>query len=173
MSSSKSWTYSETRPDVIVGFTPGSNFMNIAQGLGIFLSLYREVHGAGAKVAFPGSQGSWKNKHTDTFQDVLGRFDIFAAVHHDRCGKGGIFNVANGDLVTWQSKWEGDNSIPGYFGLVGAPPSEPWSVEDFVKQNSSTWEQLVEKHGLKKGIMESFSWPFLYFVMTAFDFDRQ
>ena len=83
MSATRSWTYSEIRPDVIIGFTPGSNFMNCAQGLGLWLSLAREVHGAGAKVPFPGSQKSWKNKHTDTFQDILGRMDVYAAVNHE------------------------------------------------------------------------------------------
>lgn len=171
MSASKSWTYSEIRPDVIIGFTPGSNFMNCAQGLGLWLSLAREVHGAGAKLPFPGSQGSWKNKHTDTFQDILGRMDIYAAVNHDKCGNGGAFNVADGDVVTWSDKWPG---ICAYFDLEGTEPGpEPYSIEEFVKKHSSTWQQLAQKHGLKEGIMEKFSWPFLYFVMTVFDFDRQ
>lgn len=148
--------------------------MNIAQGLGIFLSLYREVHGAGAEIPFPGSKKSYQNKHTDTFQDILGRMDIYAAVNHDKCGNGGTYNIANGDLVTWADKWQGGaHSIPAYFGLVGTAPTEPWSIEDFVKSNFDTWKQLAEKHGLKKDIAENFSWPFLYFVMEVFDFDRQ
>jgi hypothetical protein len=148
--------------------------MNAAQGLGLWLSLYREVHGAGAEIPFPGTKASWKNKHTDTFQDILGRMDIFAAVNHDRCGDGRAFNVANGDVVTWADKWEGgQHSIPAAFGLVGTPPTESYSIEDFVKKHTDTWQKLVEKHGLKKGILEDFSWPFLYFVMTVFDFDRQ
>lgn len=171
MSASRSWTYSETRPDVIIGFTPGSNFMNCAQGLGLWLSLAREVHGAGAKIPFPGSQASWKNKHSDTFQDILGRLDIYAAVNHDKCGHGGTFNCANGDVVTWADKWSG---LCDFFGLEGTPPGpEPYSIEEFVKKNSDTWEKMVQQYGLKEGIMEKFSWPFLYFVMTAFDFDRQ
>lgn len=100
LSKDKSWTFSETRPDVIIGFTPGSNFMNCAQGLGIWLSLAREVHGAGAEIPFPGTQKSWKNLHTDTFQDVLGKMDIYTALNHDKCGNGGTFNVADGEVVT-------------------------------------------------------------------------
>lgn len=170
MSSSKSWTYSEIRPDVIIGFTPGSNFMNCAQGLGLWLSVAREVHGAGAKIAFPGSQKSWENKHTDTFQDILGKLDIYAAVNHDKCGNGGTFNCADGDVITWADKWPG---ICADFGLEGtAPGDQPYSIEDFVKQHSETWKQLAKKHDLKDGIFENFSWPFLYFVMTVFDFDR-
>ena len=171
MSASKKWTFSEIRPDVIVGFTPGSNFMNCAQGLGLWLTLAREVHGKGAKIPFPGTKKSWVNKHTDTSQDILGRMDVYAAVNHDKCGNGGIFNVADGDVVTWSDKWAG---ICADFGLEGTEPGEePYSIEDFVKSNSSAWDQLAKKHNLKEGIMDSFSWPFLYFVMTVFDFDRQ
>jgi hypothetical protein len=171
MSASKSWTYSEIRPDVIIGFTPGSNFMNCAQGLGLWLSLAREVYGKGAKIPFPGSQKSWANKHTDTFQDILGKMDIYAAVNHDKCGNGGIFNCADGKVVTWSDKWSG---ICTDFELEGTEPGpQPYSIEEFVKKNSSTWQQIAQKHGLKAGIMENFSWPFLYFVMTVFDFDRQ
>ena len=96
---------------MIIGFTPGSNFMNCAQGLGIWLSLAREVHGEGAKIPFPGSQNSWVNKHTDTFQDILGRMDIYTAVNPDKCGNGGTFNCADGDVVTCKSKIE---AIPLY-----------------------------------------------------------
>ena len=171
MSASKSWTYSEIRPDVIIGFTPGTNFMNCAQGLGLWLSLAREVYGTGAKIPFPGTPKSWKNKHTDTFQDILGRMDIYAAVNHDKCGNGGTFNCADGEVVSWSDLWAG---ICADFGLEGTlPGEESYSIEGFVKKHSETWEHMVEKHGLKEGIMENFSWLFLYFVMTVADFDRQ
>lgn len=52
LSKGKSWTFTEVRPDVIIGFTPGSNFMNAAQGLGFYLTLYREVKGEGAECPF-------------------------------------------------------------------------------------------------------------------------
>ena len=80
--------------------------MNCAQGLGIWLSLAREVYGEGAKIPFPGSQKSWVNKHTDTFQDILGRMDIYTAVNPDKCGDGGTFNCADGDVVTCKFKIE-------------------------------------------------------------------
>lgn len=77
--------------------------MNCAQGLGLWLSLAREVHGEGAEIPFPGTKDSWTNKHSDTFQDVLGKMDIYAAVNHEKCGNGGTFNVADGDVVTCKS----------------------------------------------------------------------
>ncbi|KAK5171212.1 uncharacterized protein LTR77_004356 [Saxophila tyrrhenica] len=171
LSASRPWTFSEIRPDVIVGFTPGTNFMNCAQGLGLWLSLAREVQGAGAKIPFPGTKASYTNKHTDTFQDVLGKMDIYAAVNHDKCGNGNTFNCADGAVVTWADKWPG---ICSYFGLEGAPPREsPYAVEEFVKKHSDTWRQMEEKHGLKRGIFDHFSWGFLYGVTVGRDFDCQ
>ena len=145
--------------------------MNCAQGLGLWLSLAREAYGKGAKIPFPGSQKSWVNKHTDTFQDILGKMDIYAAVNHDKCGNGGTFNCADGKVVTWSEKWAG---ICAEFELEGTGPGpEPYSIEEFAKQNSATWQKIVQTHGLQEGFFENFSWSFLYFVMTVFDFDRQ
>lgn len=97
--------------------------------------------------------------------------NIYAAINHDKCGNGGTFNCADGKVVTWADKWPG---ICKDFGLEGTPPGEePYSIGDFIKENTEAWKKLVREKGLKEGIMENFSWPFLYFVMTVFDFDRQ
>ncbi|KKY33097.1 putative sirq protein [Diaporthe ampelina] len=50
-----SWTFTEVRPDTIIGFVPGIKAMNVAQGLGFYLSLFLEVHGARAQCAYPGT----------------------------------------------------------------------------------------------------------------------
>ncbi|KAI9721321.1 MAG: hypothetical protein M1828_005181 [Chrysothrix sp. TS-e1954] len=170
MSSTRSWTFSEVIPDVIIGFTPGTNFMNCAQGLGLWLSLVREIEDQGAKVPFPGTDKSWLCKHTDSSQDILARSEIHIALHRDTCMNASQFNSADGAVVTWSDKWPG---ICKYFGLQGTlPGSEPYSIEAWVKSNQQAWQALAQKHNLRQGIFENFSWPFLYFVMTAFDFDR-
>ena len=75
------------------------------------------------------------------------------------------------DVAAGEQKWPG---ICAFFDLKGTPPGpEPYSIEDFVKEHSASWQQLASKNNLKEGIFEKFSWPFLYFVMTVFDFDRQ
>jgi hypothetical protein len=168
LSASRPWTFSEIRPDVIIGFTPGTNFMNSAQGLGIWLSLFREVNGAGAKIAFPGTQASWTNKHTDTSQDVLAKMNLYAAVNHDKCGNGETFNCADGAVVTWADKWPGTCK---HFGLEGTGPDSPYSIEEFVKKHADTWHQLEEKQGLKKGIFDKLSWGFVQAVVALRDFD--
>ena len=174
LSDKRSWSFTEVRPDVIVGFTPGSNYMNVTQGLGFYLSLYREVHGKGALVRFPGSANSWRNKHTDTFQDVLARLEIHAALNQDKCGGGRAFNAADGEVTTWSDLWQG---LCEYFGLAGVgPTSEPMSIDGlraFVTGNRAVWERVEKERGLKAGLLDKYSWGFLWFVMVGFDFDRE
>ncbi|KAI3395262.1 hypothetical protein diail_1615 [Diaporthe ilicicola] len=129
--------YSQVRPDTIIGFVPGTNAMNVAQGLGFYLSLFREVHGVGAQCAYPGTAAGFRSLHTDSSQDVIARMEIFAALHPDRCGGGRAFNVADGEVVTWADIW---GAICAYFGLVGAPPTEEAAtVGDFVSKHVDRW----------------------------------
>jgi hypothetical protein len=145
--------------------------MNVAQGIGLYLSIYREVKGARATVAFPGSEHGYKSTHSDTFQDVLSQMEIYAAINVDKCGDGGVFNVANGDTVSWSQVWP---AITKYFGLVGAGPAEGTvPMEDFVKQNRSAWTQLAQKHGLNEKAVDEQNWGHVHFMMVQFDFDRQ
>ncbi|KAL9088367.1 MAG: hypothetical protein Q9159_003141 [Coniocarpon cinnabarinum] len=170
----KPWTFTEVRPDVIVGFTPGTNFMNAAQGLGFYLTLWRAIHGDGSDVPFPGSQKAWTNKHTDTSQDILARFEIFAALNGDKTGNGRSFNSSDGPVVTWEEKWP---RIAAFFGLKGTGPGKDsgkmGAMDKWAKDNEGKWKELEQKNGLKTGIYEKYSWGFIDGVTIAFDFDRQ
>ncbi|KAI9925587.1 hypothetical protein ASPWEDRAFT_52225 [Aspergillus wentii DTO 134E9] len=167
------WTFSEIRPDGIVGFVPGSNAMNMAQGIALYLSLYREVYGAGAKVPFPGEKHGYHARHMDTFQDLLSRLEIYVAVNRQKCGNGSVFNAADGEVITWADVWPG---ICAYFGLEGVEPEEKpidkESMERFVKGHLKEWQGLVEKHGLKTGRLERQNWGHTRFMLVDFDFHR-
>lgn len=170
LSRDKAWTFTEVRPDGIVGFTPTSNAMNLAQGIGLYLAIFREVHGAGAVVAFPGTEKSWKCKHSDTSQGILAKMEIYAATHIEVCGGGGVFNTADGKTVTWEEVWP---KLCKDFGLVGGEPkADPVPMEDFVKSNLNTWNKLAAKHELKEKVVVEQNWPFVYFMLVTFDFDR-
>ncbi|KAE8395911.1 hypothetical protein BDV23DRAFT_82163 [Aspergillus alliaceus] len=167
------WTFSDIRPDGIVGFAPGSNAMNMAHGIAFYLSIYREVFGEGTKVPFPGNKRGYYSKHSDTFQDLLSKMEIYAAVNRDRCGNGSVFNVADGEAVTWAGVWPG---ICEYFGLMGVEPEEvkekKESMEEFVQGHMKEWQRLVEKYGLKEGTVEKQNWGHTHFMLVDFDFDR-
>ncbi|KAF1365620.1 hypothetical protein EJ07DRAFT_170305 [Lizonia empirigonia] len=171
LSRDKDWTFAEVRPDGIVGFTPTSNAMNLAQGIGLYLAIYREVHGADAIVEFPGTKRAWKCKHSDTSQGILAKMEIYAATHIEACGAGAVFNIADGRTVTWEEVWP---KLCENFGLVGGEPkSSPVSMEDFVKSNIDTWKKVAEKHELKGEAVVEQNWPFVRFMLVDFDFDRQ
>ncbi|KIW10073.1 hypothetical protein PV08_11033 [Exophiala spinifera] len=170
LSKGASWTFTEIRPDAMIGFVPGTNVMNLAQGLAFYLSLYRQVRGAGAEVPFPGAEHGYRHKHTDTFQDIAARMEIYAALNPEKCGNGKVFNIANGDVVTWADKWA---RICAYFGLKGVAPKDTFEApSEFVKKNINVWNDLTQKKDLKPSQPESYYWPFLDVMMNKAFFDR-
>lgn len=171
LSKGKDWTFTEVRPDGIIGFTPINNAMNLAQGIGFYLTIYRELYGQGAKASWPGTSKSWKCKHSDTAQSILAKFEIYAATHVEECGNGGAFNIADGKTVTWEQVWP---KLCADFGLEGVgPTSDTVPMEEFVKSNTDVWSNLAEKYGLKQNTFETQNWPFVQFMLVQFDFDRQ
>lgn len=80
---------------------PQNNAMNIAQALGLFLSLWRDIEGEGSEVRFPGSSEAWRALHTDTSQDILARFHIYASLHPTQTTER-AFNVVDGPATTWE-----------------------------------------------------------------------
>ena len=172
LSKGAKWTFSEVRPDGIVGFVPGSNAMNMGHGIAFYLTLYREVYGPGSTVPFPGKPHGYHSTHSDTFQDILSKLEIYTALNREKCPNGSSFNAADGQTVSWAQVWPG---ICSYFGLVGDPPKEgqQTSMEDFVNKHRDTWNRLAEKHGLKKGVVERQNWGHTMFMLVDFDFNRE
>lgn len=154
----------------MIGFVPGTNAMNIAQGLAFYLTLYRQVHGEGATIPYPGAEHGYRHKHTDTFQDIAARGEIFAALNPDKCGSGRTFNIVNGDVVTWADKWA---PLTSYFGLRGVGPQGEFEPPaQFVHRHAGVWDEMVKRENLKPGRIEGFSWAFLDVLMDKAFFDR-
>ncbi|KAL2882951.1 hypothetical protein SGCOL_001641 [Colletotrichum sp. CLE4] len=233
LSRGKGWTFSEIRPDGIVGFAPTANAMNMARGVGIYLSVWRYVFGTGAgggvgvgvgvgvgggdrdgdgvkaggvgrrvEVPFPGSLRGYRATHTDTFQDVLSKMEIFAAVvNPEECGGGKAFNVADGEAVSsWSGVWP---RLCAHFGLVGVAPSSPPpppsgadtnnetdadadtgtgtasgstnppSMKAFIAKHDDAWVALAREHELDEGAAREYNWDFLHLMLVQCDFDRE
>ncbi|KAF9878589.1 sirq protein [Colletotrichum karsti] len=171
LSEGKQWTFSEIRPDGIVGFAPTVNPMNMGQGIGLYLSVYRAVKGAGATVPFPGHEHGYHSTHSDTFQDILSKMEIHAALNTDKCGDGGVFNIADGKTVSWSQVWPG---LCSHFGLVGTGPvANSTKMEDFVKGHRDAWSALAKEHGLNEKLIDQQGWGHTHFMLVDFDFDRQ
>lgn len=165
-----SWTFTEVRPDTIIGFVPGTNAMNVAQGLGFYLSLFREVQGAGAQCPYPGTAAGYRSRHTDSSQDIIARMEIFAVLEPEKCGGGRAFNVADGEIVTWADIWGG---ICAYFGLQGAPPTEDGETTGtFISKHVDRWPSVVKREGLENMDILTHNWWFVERILQI-PFDRQ
>jgi hypothetical protein len=149
---------------VIVGFVPQNNFMNMAQGLALYFSLYREAHGEGAEVVFPYGEEAWTALHTDSSADLLGRFHVFASLQPERVAER-AFNVVDGEAFAWRDLWP---RLAAYFGLVGTGPGvgEQGSVKKFVHGHQSEWEGWVARRGLNSGALEGTGFEFVDDVMA-------
>ncbi|KAK4901421.1 hypothetical protein LTR49_027275 [Elasticomyces elasticus] len=162
-SEGKSWQFCEIRPDGIVGFVPQNNAMNIAQGLGLFFSLYREMHGNGAEVQFPYGAKAWEALHTDSSSDILGRFHVFASLRPESVS-GRAFNVCDGPAFTWRELWP---KLAVYFGLKGTGPAAGGKevIGLWVDKHKSRWEEYVARRGLKARVLEATNYGFVDDVM--------
>lgn len=165
-SDGKNWTYCEIRPDAIIGFVPQNNAMNMAQALALFLSLWKYVErndNETRPVPFPGSREAWTALHTDTSQDILARFHVYASLSPDRSAER-AFNVADGPATTWEREWP---EVCSYFGLRGGGPEErTFSAQAWMESHQSAWADWVQQYNLKGGALEGTSWKFMQDVIS-------
>jgi hypothetical protein len=140
--------------------------MNIAHLLGLYLSFYRFVEGDDAKITYPGPLSAYKATHTDTSQDILAHFHIFASLHDDFEGLNGrSFNIGNGDTVSWELKW---SLVCKYFGLHGIGPNEddkkPTGV-NWIREHKDKWRSWEESSGVPPGTMSKTDFGFMEFIL--------
>lgn len=152
MARGKRWGWCEVVPDVVVGFVPNNNAYSLAQWLGLYLSLVREMEGEGAEVVFPGTKASWAALSNDASQDVLARAAIATSLRLGRERGGERFNVADcARPRAWRDKWP---VVCAYFGLRGTgPPEEGHGPDpaDVLAGNAARWREVEEKYGLVTG----------------------
>ena len=170
----KSWTWCETRPDIIIGFAPNHSAYSLAASLGIYFSLWREKNGIGSMVPFPGNVKSWRAKHNEAGSDMIAKQTIFLSLHREVSGDGESFNVASAPQhETWEEKWP---QLCEYFGLKSAPPSdESKEVRAYINDNLAIWKALEKRHKLRTDIAQSeVTMPgFEVLHLSLADFDRQ
>ena len=173
---SKPWGWIDTRPDIVVGFVPNENFFSLGSSLGFFLSLYREINGAGAVCPFPGTAASWVTKSNDSSAEMIARQTIAVSLSAKYRGtKGESFNVADERTPrTWAMRWP---DLCSYFGLKGvkAEHDNPIEVRAYIQEHIKEWEAMEAKYGLQTGYADHARiFPgFEYFLMSLFDQDRE
>lgn len=173
-SKGKTWTWNETRPDIVVGFAPNHSAYSLAASLGIYLSLWLELNGKGSEVPFPGTTKSWKAKHNEAGSDMIAKQTIYLSLHPKTCGKGEAFNVSSSPKYeTWETKWP---QLCDYFGLRGTPPSDKArEVRSYINDQMPAWKKMEQNYGLRNDIAQSeLTVPgFEILHLRLADFDRQ
>lgn len=174
LAAQRSWSWVETRPDIIIGFVPNQNFYSLGMSIGFFLSLYREVNGEGAKCPFPGTAASWRALSQDASAEMIARQTIHVCLSPSTA-KGAAFNVGDERAArSWADKWP---VLCSLFGLKGVKRVEddPIEVRKYIKDNYAAWQATEKKYGLRQGHADNErTFPgFEYFLLTLFDMDRQ
>jgi hypothetical protein len=148
--------------------------MNLAQGIGLFLSFYASHEGVGSQVPYPGPAQAYTALHTDVSQSLLARFHIYASLHPEKSA-GEAFNI--GDVwdggVSWKDLWP---RLCGYFGLVGVDPSatgKNLDIGEYIHSHKTDVTEWVTKNGLSEGAVAGTSFEFLSVMLGMAVFDRQ
>ncbi|EMD69427.1 hypothetical protein GGP41_004586 [Bipolaris sorokiniana] len=168
----KKWSFIETRTDLVIGFVPNKNYYSIATSVAFYLSVWKAVHGEGAKCPFPGTVGTWKALSNDASSDMIAHQTIHLTLSPSTT-KGAVYNL--GDSKTpynWEVKWP---VLCSYFGLEATEPlAEPIDMRKFINDNMDTWLATEQKYGLQSGHIDSGRGMQIseHFLMTTFDFDR-
>ncbi|KAI0028558.1 hypothetical protein K488DRAFT_73684 [Vararia minispora EC-137] len=170
---SATWKWNDIRPDVIVGYAPTNNPMNLALVLGVYLALYRAVHGRGAKVALPASIIGANALNSESPADYIARCAIWLSLHGDSTLNGRGFNVAVAPS-RYAERWP---ALAGAWGLEGvstqqddpSPTRAFADVLNWVGEHTEEWGTLEREHGLRPGVLEATSFDFLFVMSIPLD----
>lgn len=145
------WTWSASRPNVIVDFAPGRP-RNIISIVGAYAAICREL---ALPLDFPGEP-----KQFSALTEITDATHFARAVRHimttPACANA-AFNVTNGDVFRWQHLWP---RIADAFGLQGGVV-RPFSLAEAMRDRNALWQSMVAKHRLRPDRLEEIAlWSF-------------
>ena len=155
----KAWSWTIFRPQVVIGFALGSA-MNLLAATGAYAAISREL---GLPLVFPGA-GDRITEATDA--RLLANAILWAGQAEQAANQ--IFNVTNGDVLTWRSLWP---VVARAFGMeVGQP--HPMSLPVVMSDKEPVWQRIVQRHGLLPHTLAELigsSWQFADFAFSRTD----
>jgi nucleoside-diphosphate-sugar epimerase len=131
----KPWHFTILRPQVIFGLSIGAA-MNLIPAIGVYAALRKE---RGEPLAYPGGIGPVLEA---VDADLLARAIDWAGTAPE--ARNEIFNVANGDVFTWQNTWP---AIADALGMEPGRP-EPERLGESMPARAAEWETVRKKYGL-------------------------
>jgi nucleoside-diphosphate-sugar epimerase len=161
-SQGKNWTWSVARPPVLIGFSLGTA-MNLANTLAAYASLLKHL---GKPLIFPYSESKYNAIRELCDSALLAEFICFLSTHEHCSGQ--AFNVTNGDWFRWKDVWP---KVADYFGMK-AEVDPNFDLEKFLRDNQAAWEDLVQKHGLRKNSLKDLITIDFFRVMLDRDWDE-
>lgn len=146
------WTYSTLRPHCVSGVSMGSA-SNLMLGIGMMGALMKET---GQPFKYPGSREAFAARLTYTDADLLANAMHWAATSPGASNQD--FNVANGDVFSWQQVWP---KLASYFDVKEGEPGIDGFSETMAHLKGE-WQGMAHRHNLVSREYESLvSWPFV------------
>ncbi|KAI0028559.1 hypothetical protein K488DRAFT_89633 [Vararia minispora EC-137] len=170
---SSSWRWNDVRPEHVIGYGPATNAMNLALILGLYLSLYRAVHGIGAQIMLPASIAGANAISGESPADHLARSAIWLSLREDGALSGRSFNVAV-PPSTYADRWIDLAAAWGLEGIAtGQEDSDPTragaEVAKWIGEHASAWYALEREHGLHPGLLGMMDFGFLFAISIPVD----
>ena len=151
-----SWRWTIFRPQVVLGFAPGSA-MNMLAAIGAYAAISRA---RGLPLIYPGI-GTRITEATDV--GLLARAIAWAGDAPAAADE--IFNITNGDVFAWPNVWP---AIARHFGMeVGLP--HPMSLAAIMPAQAETWNAIVGRHDLLAPGLDALvggAWQFADFAFS-------
>lgn len=157
----KSWSWSSSRPAIIVDVAPGRG-RNLVSTLGAYAAICKAT---GSAFDFIGKQGAY-----DTLLEVTDSRLLASSVRWmftDPRAADQAFNITNGDVFRWSRLWP---ILAKYFGLECGIVRRA-SIQFWLGDKGAIWDNIVRDHQLRPYSMDQVSsWAFADFVF-GMDYD--
>ena len=154
--SGTAWTFTILRPQVVIGFAPGSA-MNMLAAVGAYAAISREL---GLPLIYPGN-GHRVTEAVDA--RLLARAIAWAGAAESAANE--TFNVTNGDVFAWENIWP---VVARAFDMeMGLP--HPMPLAAVMPGKAEVWQAIALRHGLRHPSLDALigsSWQFADFAFS-------
>ncbi|WP_424138347.1 NAD-dependent epimerase/dehydratase family protein [Roseomonas chloroacetimidivorans] len=155
----RGWHWTVLRPQAVIGFATGSA-MNLLAAIGAYAAISREM---GLPLVFPG-----KGDRVTEVTDARLLAAAIAWAGGAPAAQDQIFNVTNGDVLTWRSLFP---VVARVFGMeMGA--DHPMPMVAIMADKEPVWQGIVRRYGLKPSTLRDLvgvSWQFADFAFSRDD----
>jgi nucleoside-diphosphate-sugar epimerase len=155
----RGWHWTVLRPQAVIGFALGSA-MNMLAATGVYAAISRAM---GLPLVFPG-----RGDRVTEVTDARLLASAIAWAGQSAAAQDQIFNVTNGDTMTWRGLFP---TVARVFGMELGHP-HPMSLPAIMADKEPVWQGIVQQYGLKPYSLHELvgnSWQFADFAFSRDD----